>query len=283
MGARSSTSLDAREMSLRYSCNSIARTTYAVEANAYGDSSAILHYGRQMWDEISDSSSAFSQPKQVISSEVNQFFVTLTRHAIENRLKTNQQRNDLLSFIISLRDKRDTSEIESAAHAMTFFLDGFETASLALCYALYELSRNGRVQEKLRQEILECCNDEGEDKDRHPLAIDTLLNLPYLDQVFHEAVRLHPPLYYTTRVCTEDAELTSDGGGRQLIRKGTAVWIPIYSIHRDSEHYRNPDEFLPERFDEECGGVKAFRDKCVLIPFGDGGEFLTDFLNLKSF
>lgn len=28
--------------------------------------------------------------------------------------------------------------------------------------------------------------------------------------------------------------------------------------------------FNPERFDEEHGGVKSFRDKCVLLPFGDG-------------
>jgi cytochrome P450 len=28
--------------------------------------------------------------------------------------------------------------------------------------------------------------------------------------------------------------------------------------------------FNPERFDPEFGGVKSFRDRCVLLPFGDG-------------
>lgn len=36
------------------------------------------------------------------------------------------------------------------------------------------------------------------------------------------------------------------------------------------EFFPNPDNFIPERFNPEHGGVKAFKDRCVLIPFGDG-------------
>ncbi|KAG5680011.1 hypothetical protein PVAND_009544 [Polypedilum vanderplanki] len=265
----SSMSLNAREISLRYSCNSIASTTYGINAHAYEKSSDVLHYGRKIWQEISKSTISFFNSDQVISNEVNQFFIKLTNQVIQNRRYNNQQRNDLLSFIISLKDKKNASNIESAAAAMTFFLNGFETSSVALCYALYEISKNVRIQEKLRQEITEFC---GDDKDQR-VPIDTLSNLKYLDQVFYETLRLHPPLFYITRVCNDDVELmTDDSDEKQLILKGTTVWIPIYSIHRDSDYYRNPDEFLPERFDEECGGVKAFRDKCVLLPFGDGSR-----------
>jgi cytochrome P450 len=35
------------------------------------------------------------------------------------------------------------------------------------------------------------------------------------------------------------------------------------------EYYPKPDEFIPERFDAEHGGVKAFKDRGVLIPFGN--------------
>lgn len=37
-----------------------------------------------------------------------------------------------------------------------------------------------------------------------------------------------------------------------------------------SEYYPNPESFSPERFNDENGGVKAFKERCVLIPFGDG-------------
>lgn len=36
------------------------------------------------------------------------------------------------------------------------------------------------------------------------------------------------------------------------------------------DYYPEPEKFMPERFDREHGGVKAFRDKGVLLPFGDG-------------
>lgn len=37
-----------------------------------------------------------------------------------------------------------------------------------------------------------------------------------------------------------------------------------------SEYFINPSAFNPERFNPEHGGVKAFKDRFVLIPFGDG-------------
>lgn len=44
-------------------------------------------------------------------------------------------------------------------------------------------------------------------------------------------------------------------------------------MQRDAEYYPNPLEFIPERFDEEHGGVKAYRDKGVFLTFGDGPRF----------
>lgn len=36
------------------------------------------------------------------------------------------------------------------------------------------------------------------------------------------------------------------------------------------EYYPEPEKFKPERFDPEHGGLKAFKDKGVFLPFGDG-------------
>lgn len=263
---------DMREKSLKYSCNSIASTTYAINAQAYDDenTSELLDYGKKLWKQITLSTWLPSSP---ITREINQYFVKLMNYAVQRRRYNNDKRNDLLNYIIMLKDKKNMSEIETASHGMTFFLNGFETSSLALCYVLYELSKDKRVQDKLRMEINENLDaiDDDDDKKSLTMPIETLLNLTYLDQVFFEAVRLHPPLHYTTRLCNEEIELILDEQ-KILIPNGTAVLIPIYSIHHDPDSYENPHEFMPERFNEEFGGVKAFRDKCSLIPFGESAR-----------
>ncbi len=60
--------------------------------------------------------------------------------AIELREKTKINRDDYLAFLIGLKNKREISELDMAAHGVTFFIDGFETSSVALAHVLYEAS-----------------------------------------------------------------------------------------------------------------------------------------------
>ena len=47
----------------------------------------------------------------------------------------------------------------------------------------------------------------------------------------------------------------------------TAIFIPVYSIHRDPEIWPNPEKFDPERFSPEA---KQSRDPYTFLPFGQG-------------
>jgi cytochrome P450 len=60
-------------------------------------------------------------------------------------------------------------------------------------WALIELARKQKKQEKLRQELSEFS---GSDPTWEQLSV----GLPYLDAVVHEVLRLHPPLIETIRV-----------------------------------------------------------------------------------
>lgn len=62
---------------------------------------------------------------------------------------------------------------------------------------------------------------------------DKLVDHEYLDQVFHEGLRLHPPATITNRECTEDIEIEGLKGKKYQVKKGDSMMIPIYSIHRD--------------------------------------------------
>ena len=81
---------------------------------------------------------------------------------------------------------------------------------------------------------------------------------------------MHPPLTVLNRICTEKFELPSQNEQKPVLEVGKSVTIPVYSIHRDPEYYSSPKEFKPERFDEEFGGIKAFKDRGVYYAFGDG-------------
>jgi cytochrome P450 len=93
--------------------------------------------------------------------------------------------------------------------------------------------------------------------------------MPYIDQVIHEALRMHPPAVFVNRICTEDIKLEYEGR-KATVFKDMNILIPIYQIHYDSEHYEDPESFKPERFDAEVGGLKKYKDKGVYLPFGDG-------------
>lgn len=69
------------------------------------------------------------------------------------------------------------SEVELAAHCMTFFINGAETASIQLTFTLFELAVNSDVQEKLRNEIKQAVNNVRE------FDYDKLWGLPYLEMV----------------------------------------------------------------------------------------------------
>lgn len=156
-------------------------------------------------------------------------------------------------------------------------MDSFETAAIGLHYVFYELAKDKRVQDKLRKEILENIDEEGN------ISYEKLLEMQYLDQVYYEALRLNPPLTYTTKECSDSYELDNGKGHKFQMSKKSAALISIYSLHHDAEYYPHADTFEPERFNVEHGGVKAFRDKCVLLPFGEGPRICLGikFANIK--
>ena len=100
---------------------------------------------------------------------------------------------------------------------------------IALQFTLYELAKDHKVQDKLREEIMAHLDD---DDGKH-ITFETITELEYLDQVFHEALRLHPPIVYTNRVCSEAFEIDGAKGHKYQMQKGDVALIPIYSIHRD--------------------------------------------------
>lgn len=108
---------------------------------------------------------------------------------------------------------------ELLAQIDSFLFAGSDSTSIAIVWALYELSRNPQVQAALRAELRslglnehgsehEFASDSGIDVDpsaADPVAQFTAIDaLPLLDRVVREVLRLHPPAHSTLRIADQD-------------------------------------------------------------------------------
>ncbi|KAL7036967.1 hypothetical protein ACKWTF_009020 [Chironomus riparius] len=264
---------DARELSAKYTTDVVSNCIFGIDAESFTkEKPEIREMGRRLFSSspwifikmILIASFKFLKrfiKIQLMQIEVKEFFVNLMQQALKYRNENKVQREDFLDFIIQLRNKKHISELEMASHTISCFSDGFETSSIAISHALYELAKNKRVQDKLRDEVKKHCDDNG------LLNFETLNDILYLDQVFHEAIRLHPPVAMISRMCSEAVDLEHDGK-KVSVEKGINVFIPLMQIHYDSQYFLEPTSFQPERFDD--GAMKDYLDRCVFMPFGAG-------------
>ncbi|KAL5994703.1 hypothetical protein ACLOJK_024756 [Asimina triloba] len=143
-------------------------------------------------------------------------------------------------------------------HVQDMITAGMDTTAISVEWAIAELIKNPRVQEKAQEEL-----DRVIGLDRVMTESD-FPNLPYLQCVAKEALRLHPP---TPLMLPHKATTHVNVGGYD-IPKGSNVHVNVWAIARDPLVWKDPLEFRPERFLEEDVDMKGHDFR--LLPFGAG-------------
>lgn len=117
--------------------------------------------------------------------DLTEFVIQLVKTTIKYRREHNVRRNDFMQLMIDLYKEEDTQLSEDglsvediAAQAFLFFFAGFETSSTTMAFCLYEISLRPDIQDRLRQEICESYEKNG-----NTFTYDSILSLNYLDQV----------------------------------------------------------------------------------------------------
>ncbi|XP_078076378.1 thromboxane-A synthase [Mustelus asterias] len=231
-------------------------------------------------------------------SKVNAFFVGVIKDIIAQRdqLPPDQRRKDFLQLLLDARISTDYTTVEKfdlansdsqieespetqnakrtgmtnspkvqkkiltldkiLGQAFIFFAAGYETTSSTLAFTSYLLATHPENQELLLKEV-----DEFYESHTTP-DYNNVQNLPYLDMVISESLRMYPPGVRFGRVCEKDCLVNG-----HLIPAGITIEVPVGVLHYDPEYWPEPEKFKPERFTPE---MKAERHPFVYLPFGAG-------------
>ena len=164
--------------------------------------------------------------------------------------------DDVLSMLVRAVDD-DGSGLDDAAlrdQLITLLLAGHETSATTLSWAFEELLRVEGEQDALIAEVHATLGE-------RPVESDDLPQLPRIDSVLKEALRLHPVTGAVARRLKAPATI----GGYDL-PAGVLVVALLHLTHRRPELYPEPDRFVADRF------IGKKIDPYAWAPFGGGAR-----------
>ncbi|KAM4037913.1 thromboxane-A synthase-like isoform 2-T2 [Anomaloglossus baeobatrachus] len=148
------------------------------------------------------------------------------------------------------------NEDEILGQAFIFLIAGYETTSSLLSFTTYLLATHPECQEELLREV------DGFAEDHDGANYNTVHDLPYMDMVISESLRMYPPAFRFAREAAADCTVMGC-----KIPAGTVLEIPIGCMQNDPRYWEEPERFRPERFTAE---EKQKRHPFLYLPFGAG-------------
>ncbi|QBD80850.1 cytochrome P450 [Ktedonosporobacter rubrisoli] len=170
------------------------------------------------------------------------------------RKRQETEASDVLAALVQAHDEEGTklSDDELIGHVFTLYGAGHTTTSSALTWALFLLHQHPRIHADVLAEL---------DGVLHGAApsLESLRQLPLLDGVIKETLRLLPPAPISMRTAAEACEL-----GGYALPKGATIFFSPFMTHRLPELYEEPNRFKPERW------ATLSRTPYEYLPFSAG-------------
>lgn len=186
----------------------------------------------------------------------------LTRAIMEEhtlaRKESGGAKQHFVDALLTLQGQYDLSEDTIIGLLWDMITAGMDTTAISVEWAMAELIKNPRVQQKAQEELDRVIGT------NRVMTEQDFSSLPYLQCIAKEALRLHPP---TPLMLPHRANANVKVGGYD-IPKGSNVHVNVWAVARDPKVWSNPLEFRPERFMEEDVDMKGHDFR--LLPFGAG-------------
>ena len=181
---------------------------------------------------------------------------TEIRAIIAQRRAEPSEGADVLSMLVHARDEqgRGLTDDELIGQINILFVASHDTSSDALTWTLFLLAQHPEIMQDVLDEL------EGELHGAPP-GITQLGNLPLLERVIKESMRLLPPGTYSTRRSTDAFDM-----GPYHFARGTTVMLSIYLTHHMPDLYPEPERFWPDRW------LQIDPSPYEYVPFGAGSR-----------
>jgi cytochrome P450 len=146
--------------------------------------------------------------------------------------------SDLLSIMVNNPEEDGTAARDTTIVGLVPQLFGavFETCQNALIWTLFLLAQHPRVAGELLDELQTGLADE-------PPSLAAIADLPWLDAVIKESMRILPPAPMQARVAQQETSIAG-----HPVPNGTRILLSAFVTNRLPERYPQPDSFWPERW-----------------------------------
>lgn len=182
----------------------------------------------------------------------------LVGQIVRKRESQLEKPSDMFQTLIDMRyedgTKLDDNEITGMLIGAIFA--GHHTSSGTAAWVLLELLKNPGLMQRTRAELDALLGPAGQ------VTFQSLREMPLLENVVKEVLRLHPPLIILMRKVARDLRFK-----QYTIRAGDMVWACPPVTHRMSRLFANPLAFDPDRFSPER---REDRNLMAYQPFGGG-------------
>jgi len=159
-------------------------------------------------------------------------------HELAERKRGSTDRRDLLSLIVNAPDETGAAPAADAiaGHLPILFASTYETCQTVLLWTLVLLAQHPDVARDLVDEISGALAGDA-------VTLARVSNLPFLDAVVKESMRVLPAVPYQVRMATQPTGL----GGYDVAAGSHALLSPFLT-NRDPQVYDEPTRFRPRRW-----------------------------------
>ncbi|XP_043693221.1 cytochrome P450 71B10-like [Telopea speciosissima] len=190
----------------------------------------------------------------------NFFEMAIQDHLNPNREKTEHE--DIIDVLLRLKKDQSRRIPITNNHIKgvlkDVFLASVDTSALSMGWVMTEFIRHPNVMKKVQAEIRNHVGKKGKVQE------SDLEELHYFRAALKESWRLHTPsplLIPRETMC--DCKLD----GYDIPNK-TRIHVNVFAIHKDPKIWKNPDDFIPERFIENPLDVRG--QSYEYLPFSSG-------------